>query len=143
MKVSQFNTFQLVVVPLLALLFIRSMISMGRGLHRRTNAIAALVWLAAGITVLRPDVTAMIAKAMGIGRGTDLVLYFFLISFLATSLYLYNRVVHLDSAITKIVRQAALREAHLPAPQNPLQKSVEPQGTMPARSEAAPANPIR
>jgi hypothetical protein len=123
-RISQLNTFQLVVVPLLAVLFVRSLISMGRGRHRRFSAVAALVWLGASITVLRPDVTAVVARAMGIGRGTDVVLYFFLIFFLAASLYFYNRVIQLDSAITKIVRQAALREAHPPAPQIPQEKNL-------------------
>jgi hypothetical protein len=55
-------------------------------------------------------VTIIIARAVGIGRGTDLVLYLFILGFLGTSFYFYGRVVKLETAITTLVRQAALQD---------------------------------
>lgn len=104
------NLFQWIVVPLLLLLFVHSLVLMARGTHRRAAAVRAFVWLAAAATVLRPDMTILIARALGIGRGTDLVLYLFIISFLAVALYFYGRIVKLETAITSLVRQSALQE---------------------------------
>jgi small membrane protein len=141
--IPHLNIFQLIVVPLAAVLFVRSLILLGRGLHRRASALGALVWLAAGVTILRPNITVTIARAMGIGRGTDLVLYFFLMAFLATAFYFYNRVMQLESAITIIVRHAALREACPAAPPIPQEKTADSQGPMPSLSEGVPAATIR
>jgi hypothetical protein len=104
------NPFQWIVVPLLSLLFLHSLVLMARGRHRRSAAVRALLWFAAAAAVLRPEMTAQIAKAVGIGRGTDLVLYLFIIACLGAALYFYSRILKLETAITALVRQAALQD---------------------------------
>ena len=67
-------------------LFVRSIILLRRANRRRAAVIWAILWLAAGITILRPGTTLLVAHLLGIGRGTDLVLYFFVIAFLMACL---------------------------------------------------------
>ena len=110
MTLLHLNIFQLVIVPLVALLFVRSIILLRRANRRRAAVIWAILWLAAGITILRPGTTLLVAHLLGIGRGTDLVLYFFVIAFLMAAFYFYNRMLKLEAALTAIVRHTALRE---------------------------------
>ena len=104
------RTFQMVVAPVLAALFLISGAHVVRGIHRRAAAVRALVWLAALLTILWPDSTLRMARLMGIGRGTDLVLYFFVIAFLWAVFYFYGRTLQLEASLTSIVRQMALRD---------------------------------
>lgn len=108
--VHQLNLFQWIVAPFLSLLFLHSLLLMARGTHRRNAGIRAVLWFAAATAVLRPELTITIAKALGIGRGADLVLYLFIIGCMGTALYFYGRIVKLESAITALVRQAALQD---------------------------------
>ena len=103
--------FQLVVGPVLAVLCALSVMRAVRGAHRRPALFAAFIWVCALLAVLRPDVTMLIAAFMGIGRGTDLVLYFFVMAFLGAAFYFYNRVMLLEASLTKLTRHIALREA--------------------------------
>jgi small membrane protein len=104
------NIFQLIFVPLITVLFVRSLVMFGRGRHRRAAVLGALVWMAAGLTVLRPEMTIAIAKMLGIGRGADLILYLFVVAFLLAAFYVYNRMAQLESVLTSIVRQMAIRD---------------------------------
>lgn len=104
------NIFQLTFVPLIGLLFLRSLIMFGRGRHSFAAFLGAVIWLAAGASVLRPDLTITVAKMMGIGRGADLILYMFVVAFLLASFYVYNRMAQLEGVLTSIVRQMAIRD---------------------------------
>jgi small membrane protein len=106
----QLNLFQLIFVPILSLLFFHSLVLMTRGVGWRTSGIRALLWFAAAMAVLRPQMTITIAQSVGIGRGTDLILYLFILGSLGAAFYFYGRVVKLENAITTLVRQAALRD---------------------------------
>ncbi len=70
----------------------------------------ALFWVVATVVVLLPDSTAFFAKIVGIGRGTDLVVYiavallFFIIFRLTIKIELLNR------DITKLTRKISLQE---------------------------------
>ncbi|MGA7622135.1 MAG: DUF2304 domain-containing protein [Candidatus Acidiferrales bacterium] len=110
MTLFHLNVFQLIVLPLVALLFVRSIVLLGRANRRRAAAIWSIIWVAAGITILRPGTTIWVAQRLGIGRGTDLVLYIFVIAFLIVGFYFFNRLLKLESALTEIVRQLAIRE---------------------------------
>ena len=106
------TVFQLIAVPLAALLFIRSAIRFLRGDgHRWVAALSAAIWLAAGITILRPEVTNTVARFLGIGRGADLVLYVLALSFLVSLVYFYHKYRQLNSDLTEIVRSLAIRDA--------------------------------
>jgi hypothetical protein len=69
------------------------------------------IWIAAGLAIAFPDATTNLAHKIGIGRGADVVLYFFVLAFLFTSFYFYSRMVHLQREITQLVRHLAIQEA--------------------------------
>ena len=74
----------------------------------------ALLWIAAAIAIAKPELTATIARAMGIGRGTDLVLYFAILFMIFGFFAVYVRLRRVESDLTKIVRELAIRSAEEP-----------------------------
>lgn len=74
------------------------------------RTITLLMLLAAGIyAVLFPGVINDLAVAVGVGRGTDLLLYAFVIVFIANALSTVRRRRAQDEQITQLARQIALR----------------------------------
>jgi small membrane protein len=103
--------FQLITLPLITLFFIRSIVKFARGEQPRNIALLTVViWLLAGFAILRPNTTMQLAKLMGIGRGTDLILYFLVITYLISFFYVYKKLFEMESAITEIVRHLAIRD---------------------------------
>jgi hypothetical protein len=70
-----------------------------------------LIWAAAFIAISYPDLTSDVANIIGIHRGTDLVLYIFVFSFLGTTFYFYAENLRLRRQLTHIVRHIAIQEA--------------------------------
>ena len=88
------------------------------GGHLAVRRVVGLLVLLGGIfAVLFPLAVTDVANAVGVGRGTDLVLYVLVMVFLFTSMSLYQRVSALDLQITEITRQLALLTARDPDPQ--------------------------
>ena len=111
------SLFQILALPLVAALFVRSVVRLARGGGpRAVVALGAAIWLLAGVAIVRPELTIRVAKVMGIGRGADLVLYFFVIAFLAAFFYFYNTILKIRSDISKVVRHLAIAETvqHMP-----------------------------
>lgn len=73
-----------------------------------------LLWIAAAVAIARPEITAEIARALGIGRGTDLVLYFAILGMVFGFFAIYVRLRRIESDLTKIVRELAIRSAQEP-----------------------------
>ena len=112
------SLFQILALPLVAALFVRSVVRLARGGGpRAVVALGAAIWLLAGVAIVRPELTIRVAKVMGIGRGADLVLYFFVIAFLAAFFYFYNTILKIRSDISKVVRHLAIAETfqHMPS----------------------------
>jgi len=111
--------FQLVTLPVTAVLFLRSLLLLIRG--RRLSGpslLGAATWLAAGLAILSPDLTTWIAKLLGIGRGADLLIYLLALAFLFLVFYLYQRFQRIESALTELARHIAIAEARM-APTQP------------------------
>ncbi|MFN0071249.1 MAG: DUF2304 family protein [Chloroflexota bacterium] len=105
------NIFQLIALPLLMVLLLMSLRrirSGGRG--RRVALLQALIWLSAAVAVAIPDSTMRAANALGIGRGTDLVLYLLVIGQFIVWFHFFQRVQKLESEISETVRQLAVRD---------------------------------
>jgi hypothetical protein len=64
--------------------------------------------------VLNPDATTRLANLVGVGRGTDLILYLCVIAFFLAFMVLYAKVRNLEAAQTEMVRQVALANAKQP-----------------------------
>ncbi len=63
------------------------------------------------VAVIFPDVTVWAAHLVGVKRGTDLVLYLFVMTFLFTTLATYQRFHHLEQRVVELTRQMALTDA--------------------------------
>ena len=71
--------------------------------------------VAVGIALtFRPDLATRVANLVGIGRGTDLLLYIFLLFSLFQSVYLADRLKNVDARLTSVVREHALDSAVAP-----------------------------
>jgi hypothetical protein len=64
--------------------------------------------------VLNPELTTKLANLVGVGRGTDLILYLCVIAFFLAFMVLYAKVRNLEAAQTELVRQLALANAKQP-----------------------------
>lgn len=71
----------------------------------------ALFAVAVVVTVLQPELTTIVARALGIGRGTDLVLYGLCAAFLVFTLTQYLRNQANRAILFALARRVALRDA--------------------------------
>lgn len=104
--------FQYVVIPLLGFLALSEWVRVWRGRQAWfVGLMRSTVWVLAVVTVAFPEITQWVANLFGIGRGTDVVLYLFVLCFLGSTFYLYSRTSRLQQQVTKLVRDKAIREA--------------------------------
>lgn len=73
--------------------------------------LAIFFFLVAATFVVFPNATTVIANYLGVGRGTDLLLYIGLLAGIHAVLLLYLRTRKLEQQITEQVRAIALRDA--------------------------------
>lgn len=66
------------------------------------------------VAVLWPMLTTKLANAVGVGRGTDLVLYVLVMVFIYSAVATSQRIHRLEHTVTTLVRELALREAAAP-----------------------------
>ena len=60
--------FQLIALPIILLLFLRSLYRLIRGDRPRWGPLlGAVIWAAAGVAILRPQLTTAVARFLGIG----------------------------------------------------------------------------
>jgi small membrane protein len=74
------------------------------------------VWLVAAIAVAQPQLLQVLANLLGIGRGTDVLLYLLVFAFFGASFFLYARTVVLQRQLTQLVRRYALDNARRQSP---------------------------
>ncbi|MFA6593831.1 MAG: DUF2304 domain-containing protein [Candidatus Buchananbacteria bacterium] len=67
-------------------------------------------WLAASAAVIWPQLTVNIANRVGVGRGSDLVVYLALIFLFYILFRLFLRIEKLEKNLTKVARAEALKE---------------------------------
>lgn len=65
----------------------------------------------AAVSILFPDVWGRLARLVGVGRGTDLVLYALVVAFLSFTVTTYLRFRDLETNYTRLARRIALSEA--------------------------------
>ncbi|MEP6817347.1 MAG: DUF2304 domain-containing protein [Marmoricola sp.] len=66
------------------------------------------------LAVAWPNSTTVVANAVGVTRGTDLVLYILVMVFLFNTVATYQRMHHLETRITDLTRALTLRDAAPP-----------------------------
>jgi hypothetical protein len=72
---------------------------------------AAVLAVGAALAVVFPDLVTRVAHLVGVGRGTDLVLYLFVIVSTFVWLGMYRRILELETRLARLVRAQALAEA--------------------------------
>ena len=106
------NLFQVVGIGIAILFMGATVVSVRR---RYIGTIAGLVWFtvwsAAAVALIWPDWTSVVARAMGIDRGADLVFYCAILAALGSSFRIFGRLRAIEGSLTSIVRQIALDDA--------------------------------
>ncbi|MCC3277713.1 DUF2304 domain-containing protein [Arthrobacter sp. zg-Y40] len=95
-----------------------SLVLMRGGTNARHLAIRRMlvVVFAAGaaFSIFFPELLTAVANFLGIGRGTDLVLYATVVSFLVFMATTYQRFRQLEVSLTRLSRRVALDDAERP-----------------------------
>jgi len=106
------NTFQVVSLILLAVLFLRDLRKWVRARSGRgVRMLRCIVWAGAAVAITMPDQLTYLALHLGIHRGADLVLYVTVLAFLWVSFTLYTRSLRLERELTSLTRHLAIRDA--------------------------------
>ena len=109
------TSFQWIALAVLAVPFVITLVlTVRRVIAPRVGLAWGLLWVAAAVLIARPELTAIIARALGIGRGTDLVLYVAILGMIFGFFTVYVRLRSIESDLTRIVRELALRSAEEP-----------------------------
>jgi small membrane protein len=69
-----------------------------------------VVWIAGAAVVIWPAATTELATAVGIGRGTDLILYLSVLALFFLVLQVYIRLEYIQRDVTRLARNIALRD---------------------------------
>lgn len=83
-----------------------------------------IVWVVAGIAVLLPETTSVVARWVGVGRGADLVLYASVITLFLLVFKAFSWMDSIEKNITDLVRRDALRD--LPEQQKKIEEKNPP-----------------
>jgi len=82
---------------------------------RLVSRLALLSLLGVGMVfVVNPELTTRIAHGVGVGRGTDLLLYLFCLASVTVFLKLYKKNRAMEEKLTEVARQVALHAAQAP-----------------------------
>jgi hypothetical protein len=74
-------------------------------LTRIASIVVAICWV---VAVIDPDLVTWVANLIGVGRGTDLVLYLLVVVFTISSVAQYQRIRRLEDRIADLTRSQAL-----------------------------------
>lgn len=84
--------------------------------HLAVRRLALLAVFALGVlTVVFPQITLRIAEAVGVERGTDLVLYGLVVVFVGNSIFTAAKFRHHERDLTQLARSIALARVAPPA----------------------------
>jgi len=102
--------------PIQSILILLMVIITGLYFHRlRSRVLDNVIVLALGIggivLILMPDWTTLLAHSLGVGRGTDLLMYLGGCGIIFVCLLLYAKLRVLQTQLTELVRHEAIRQA--------------------------------
>lgn len=112
--------------------------------HQALRRLMLLVFAGfAVLSLLFPTIWAAMARAVGVGRGTDLLLYGLIIAFLGYVATSYLRFRDLETQLTVLTRRLALDEVALPGGRPESAHDTRPLPGLPAGSASGlrPAGP--
>lgn len=115
---------QVLIIAAIAVLAVWLLLSPGSGkLATRRILLAAFAALAV-LSVLIPEAWTRAASVLGVGRGTDLLLYALTVAFLGFVVTSFRRTRAMEGTLTKLARRQALAEA--PHPHDRLRSDEDP-----------------
>lgn len=113
------TAFQVTALSVLGVLFV---VSFGNVVRRKgrpsISLLWTLLWVASAVAVAKPSVTHVVANALGIGRGADLVLYAAVFMTMIGFFIVYTRIRRLRREVTVLTRALAIARARLPEPRD-------------------------
>lgn len=110
------NWIQGLVIAAVIALLVFLLRSRGSVQARAWVKVGYVVFVVAGIyAVLRPNDTTVVAHWVGVGRGTDLMLYLLIVAFAFTTLSTYLHFRDVELRYTRLARAIALEGARRPA----------------------------
>ncbi len=80
----------------------------------RDRLIAFGIFASVVSAILFPDFTTTVANAVGVGRGTDLILYLLVVGSVFAVVMLASRLMRIEDTLTELVRQLAISNAKRP-----------------------------
>jgi hypothetical protein len=112
------------IAAVVAVIIIAFFILRGGGARHQAiqRILLVLFVLGAGVSVFFPQLLTSVAHLVGIGRGTDLLLYVLVVAFLGFAATTYRRNRQLENQITELARQIALLGASAPPVDEPKPK---------------------
>ena len=106
------SMFQIILLVFLGILCLVVLVSgIRRSIGRPTAAVFLGILTIGILATIEPDRTTVIARAMGIARGTDLILYIMTIVVLQGFFIFYLRLRKVRRELTLLVRRLAIMEA--------------------------------
>lgn len=106
------STFQILLIASLIATGVTLVALVLRGVMGRLEAAVSLLAVIAGIVfAIAPNLTTVIARAIGINRGTDLLLYLLVLAVMYGFLAIYLKLRRVRRELTLLVRELAIREA--------------------------------
>lgn len=109
------NLFQIVGLSLVGVFFVGSLLRLvGRRAQRLATVGWLAVWAASAGALLKPELTKVVARAVGIDRGADLVSYLTTLLLLAFIFVISIRLRRFEMHVTQLTRELALTRAQLP-----------------------------
>ncbi|MDP9806027.1 hypothetical protein J2S70_000609 [Trueperella bonasi] len=101
----------LLVAVLVAAIFLVRGTQDTKNVALRRLLLVAFVLIAVA-TIIWPDLATRVAHAVGVGRGTDLLLYLLIIAFLSYAVVSYRRMVILENRLVDLSRELAIARTH-------------------------------
>jgi len=130
------------VVLVLVVFFFSSMLIRGgsNAKHMAVRRIMVLLFaVSAVLSIFFPAILSQMARLVGVGRGTDLMLYAFIVSFLVYMSTTHQRFRQTETTLTKLSRRIALDEAA--RPWETVAATASPAVSEPASNDAAAPRP--
>lgn len=81
----------------------------GKNISMKMGLFWTLLWVLAAVGVLLPATTSVVARAVGVGRGADIVIYVSLLLLFYLTFRIYVMIEDLRRDITSVVRQLAIK----------------------------------
>ncbi|MFQ5350522.1 MAG: DUF2304 family protein [Thermoanaerobaculia bacterium] len=103
------SIFQILGLSFLALLIALALAAASRRqISQRAAVLWILLWAAAAAAILEPELTMVVANALGIDRGADLVFYCAILGMFTGFFIVFGRLRRLDRHLTRLVRKVAI-----------------------------------